>query len=215
MVSLASKPAKLICQLYEDYGAREPGTAHHPPGSQKMFQLRLKNSILLWTLAFPLLLQFWSPLIDWHRRTDSRMLSTIFNSENFRVVCGRPISLPRAFALSIHVKHCASTDHWIFRVYNKLKSNPNYDHENSQMKRQILWRYYRWLKKVIYGLGYTEEIHETENQKSPVRSLFHCSWRIYWKSLQHHSRLHQVGLQNEIVNELLYSHISLFASKRI
>ena len=33
IVSLTSKPAKLICQLYETFGAREPGTAHHPPGT--------------------------------------------------------------------------------------------------------------------------------------------------------------------------------------
>ena len=33
IVSLTSKPAKLICQLYETLGAREPGTAHHPPGT--------------------------------------------------------------------------------------------------------------------------------------------------------------------------------------
>lgn len=30
---LTSKPAKLVCQLYEKYGAREPGTAHQPPGT--------------------------------------------------------------------------------------------------------------------------------------------------------------------------------------
>ena len=33
IASLTSKPAKLVCQLYENYGAREPGTAHHPPGT--------------------------------------------------------------------------------------------------------------------------------------------------------------------------------------
>lgn len=35
VVSLTSKPAKLICQLYENYGAREPGSAHQPPGMLK------------------------------------------------------------------------------------------------------------------------------------------------------------------------------------
>lgn len=35
VVSLTSKPAKLICQLYEIYGAREPGSAHQPPGMLK------------------------------------------------------------------------------------------------------------------------------------------------------------------------------------
>ena len=33
IASLTSKPAKLICHLYEHYGAREPGTAHQPPGT--------------------------------------------------------------------------------------------------------------------------------------------------------------------------------------
>ena len=33
IASLTSKPAKLVCQLYEKYGAREPGTAHLPPGT--------------------------------------------------------------------------------------------------------------------------------------------------------------------------------------
>ncbi|XP_078352521.1 kinetochore-associated protein 1-like isoform X2 [Oculina patagonica] len=35
IASLTSKPAKLVCQLYEDYGAREPGTAHQPPDIHK------------------------------------------------------------------------------------------------------------------------------------------------------------------------------------
>ncbi|XP_068682913.1 kinetochore-associated protein 1-like isoform X1 [Montipora foliosa] len=35
IVSLTSKPAKLICQLYENYGAREPGSAYHPPDISK------------------------------------------------------------------------------------------------------------------------------------------------------------------------------------
>lgn len=35
ITSLTSKPAKLICQLYETYGAREPGTAHQPPDIHK------------------------------------------------------------------------------------------------------------------------------------------------------------------------------------
>ena len=33
IASLTSKPAKLVCQLYEKYGAREPGTVHLPPGT--------------------------------------------------------------------------------------------------------------------------------------------------------------------------------------
>ena len=33
IASLTSKPAKLVCQLYENYGAREPGTVHQPPGT--------------------------------------------------------------------------------------------------------------------------------------------------------------------------------------
>ena len=33
IASLTSKPAKLVCRLYEKYGAREPGTAHLPPGT--------------------------------------------------------------------------------------------------------------------------------------------------------------------------------------
>ncbi|RMX40569.1 hypothetical protein pdam_00016563, partial [Pocillopora damicornis] len=35
IASLTSKPAKLVCQLYEKYGAREPGTAHLPPDIHK------------------------------------------------------------------------------------------------------------------------------------------------------------------------------------
>ncbi|KAJ7374444.1 Kinetochore-associated protein 1 [Desmophyllum pertusum] len=35
IASLTIKPAKLVCQLYDNYGAREPGTAHQPPDIHK------------------------------------------------------------------------------------------------------------------------------------------------------------------------------------
>ena len=31
---VSSKPAKLICQLYENYGARDPAKIHQPPGKK-------------------------------------------------------------------------------------------------------------------------------------------------------------------------------------
>ena len=53
---LTSKPAKLVCQLYEKYGAREPGTAHQPPGtsanSAKYRQRSSLNKFVCEQLAF-------------------------------------------------------------------------------------------------------------------------------------------------------------------
>ena len=53
IASLTSKPAKLVCQLYEKYGAREPGTAHLPPGtSTNSAKDQRRSSCYLFTAAF-------------------------------------------------------------------------------------------------------------------------------------------------------------------
>ena len=61
IASLTSKPAKLVCQLYEKYGAREPGTAHLPPGtSTNSAKDQRRSSCYLFTAAFKISVCFHS-----------------------------------------------------------------------------------------------------------------------------------------------------------
>ena len=70
IVSLTSKPAKLICQLYETFGAREPGTAHHPPGTGTGQTEGIRASLCI-------------PFFHWNNYSLSHTIAVTLNTKRF------------------------------------------------------------------------------------------------------------------------------------
>ncbi|XP_074632538.1 kinetochore-associated protein 1-like [Acropora palmata] len=75
VVSLTSKPAKLICQLYENYGAREPGSAHQPPDISKASDeiAKVNNTIIEKIRLF--LIEKWLPSATQRTGGDTEFVS--------------------------------------------------------------------------------------------------------------------------------------------